>query len=235
MSEVLRYRSERRDPLGSVVGVRWDAATGRLLVLDAQSGVVTTFDRSGGVASSFGRVGHGPGEFEELAGQHGSRAGYNQLALAPAGYIAVNDLGLLHVFDRQGRFVDRIGTGGARAGPFGMRQVTAWSDSTFLYAETGAGLFGSGDQEVRASARLVEVKLDARRLDTTTVALIHNTLRRLPTGVGLPPPDPYGAAYARTWDAAANGVLAMVSFSTTVSVSSGRIDGCSGRTVSGCP
>jgi len=198
-------------PLGLIVGAAWHPAKQRLYVLDAVNQKVMTYGAGGEYLGSFGRRGKGPGDFDELGGAHGSRAGYNQLALLGDDHLVVNDFGLLHVFDGEGRFVNRISTGGALAGPHAIRHLGAISDSTVLFAETGAMRLQSSDREVRTGLQLVEASLRGEAVDTAEWGRMRNTLHRFPSFERMPPRDPYGSYFRRTWDAIPSGVLAIPS------------------------
>jgi hypothetical protein len=198
-------------PLGRVVGAAWNPAQQRLYVLDALNRRVSSYGARGEYLGSFGRGGAGPGEFDELGNGHGSRPVYNQLALLGGNHVVVNDFRVMHVFDGGGRFVGRIGTGGARAGPHAIRHLASFSDSTVLFSETGAMRLETNDRDVRTGLRLMEAFLRQQAVDTARWGRMRNTLYRFPRFEKMPPRDPYGGAFRRTWDAIASGVLAMTS------------------------
>jgi hypothetical protein len=198
-------------PLGRIVGAAWHPRQQRLYVLDAVNQKVMTYGARGEYLGSFGRRGKGPGEFDELGGAHGSRAVYNQLALLGDGHLVVNDFGLLHVFDTAGRFVGRMSTGGVQAGPHAIRHLGAISDSAVLFAETGAMRLQTSDREVRTGLQLVEASLRGEAIDTAEWGRMRNTLHRFPPFERMPPRDPYGSYFRRTWDAIPSGVLAIPS------------------------
>jgi hypothetical protein len=204
-----RIGDERQHPLGRVVGAR-SLDEGHIAVLDGLNSRVTIYDTLGSVVASFGRQGNGPGEFEELGFGHGSRAVYNQLAVTPAGWIAVNELNLLHIFRSDGTFVERMTTGGAHAGPHGVRHLAPVSDSSFLFARTGAMEVGS-DSTSRAALSLYEVVVRGTTLDTVYVGRLDNTLVRFRPPDPFPARDPYAGMYRRTWDALPDGILVAAS------------------------
>jgi hypothetical protein len=210
LAVVSRIGNEEQHSLGSIVGVR-SLDSRRVAVLDGINSNVSVFDTSGRFASSFGRQGYGPGEFEELGSGHGSRKVYNQIAVAQVGWIAIKDLNLLHVFSQEGRFVGRIETQGARDGPHGVRHIAAVSDSSFLFARTGAMDYEAADSTSRVSLRIYELFVRATTLDTVYRGRIDNTLVRFRRPDPRPPRDPYASMYRRTWDAQSDGLLATVS------------------------
>jgi hypothetical protein len=205
---------DENDPLGRVVGAAWHPRQQRLYVLDGMNHRVAVYDAGGEHLYAFGRQGKGPGEFDELGGVHGSRTVYNQLGLLGDGHVVVQDFDLLHVFELAGRFVGRTGTNGARAGPLAIRHVAAVSDSTVLFAETGAMRLDTDDREIRTGVRLLKVFLRNGSIDTFEVATMRNSLARLPPFERIPPRDPYGSAIRRTWDGIASGLLAVAPQST---------------------
>jgi hypothetical protein len=198
-------------PLGRVVGAAWHPGQRRLYVLDALNQRVATYDARGAFLGSFGRKGDGPGEFDELGNAHGSRPVYNQLALLGESHLVVNDFRVMHVFDSGGRFIGRLGTGGAQAGPHAIRHLASFSDSTVLFAETGAMRLETSDRDVRAGLRLMETFLRRQAVDTARWGRMRNTLYRFGSFKEMPPRDPYGGYFRRTWDAVGSGVLAITS------------------------
>jgi hypothetical protein len=206
-----RIGDENAHPLGRIVGAAWTPDNDRLFVVDGINGRVSVYGASGAFLSDFGGTGGGPGEFEELGGIHGMRAVYNQAAVLAPGFVAIQDLGLLHVFDLGGGFVHRIATNGARQGPFAVRHLAAFSDSSFLIAENGAMRMDSPDPEVRTRIRLLAATIRAGALDTLEYGSIRSHLARLPASGGVPLSDPYSSDYRRTWDASASGLLSVAS------------------------
>lgn len=201
---------EQRSPLGRVVGAVWHPVARRLYVLDAYNGGVAVFDSAGRRLSSFGRLGGGPGEFEELGGSHGARPVYNQLALLDNGQLGVMELGRLHVFTPDGRFVQRLRVTESDPGPYAVLHVAGFADGV-LFSESGAMHLASDDPGERTVLRLTRASLRAAEIDTATLGTIRNNLHRMPPFTGLPPSDPYLAYYRRTWDAVASGLLVVPS------------------------
>jgi hypothetical protein len=206
-----RIGDENTHPLGRIVGAAWTPENDRLFVVDGINGRVSVYGASGEFLRSFGRTGGGPGEFEELSGMHGMRAVYNQAAVLAPGFVGIQDLGLLHLFDLSGRFVHRIPTNGAQQGPFAVRHVAAFSDSSFLIAENGAMWMEAPDPAVRTRIRLLVATVRAGALDTLEYGYIRSHLARLPASGGVPRSDPYSSDYRRTWDASAPGLLSVAS------------------------
>lgn len=211
------YRPSGRVPtgggvtVGRVVGVAWAPETQEVFVADGFANDVKVFNAEGGVERTIGRRGGGPGEFEEIGGAHGSRPVYNQVATVGPGHVAVQDFRALHVFSADGLFVDRVPTGGALSGPFGVRHLAPWTDSSVLFAETGAMLLEQGASAERRKLRLLEATVRRGRIDTSFWGDVSSSLDRLPPFSGFPPSDAYAWHYARTWDAVP-GLLAVVSF-----------------------
>jgi len=206
----LRIGNEDTHPLGRVMGAAWDPRRGVLYVLDGSNSRVSAYDQRGRWIAAFGRRGLGPGEFEELGPGHGVRPVYNQIAVV-GGNVAVMELDLLHLFDAQGRFLARLRTGVEQAGPHGVRQLAAISDSTLLFPQTGAMRLDAEDREVRTSLRLVRASLRGAALDTAEFGRLRNNLYRMPPFQRIPPGDPFLDLYNRTWDAIPSGVVAATS------------------------
>lgn len=201
---------EGAHPLGRVMGAAWDPRRGTLYVLDGSNSRVSIYDGRGRWVGEFGRHGLGPGEFEELGPGHGVRPVYNQLAVV-GGNVAVMELDLLHVFDVQGRFLARLRTGAAQAGPHGVRQLAAISDSAVLFPQTGAMRLDTEDREVRTGLRLVRASLRGTAVDTAEFGLLRNNLYRMPPFKRIPQGDPFLDLYNRTWDAVPSGLVAVAS------------------------
>lgn len=201
---------EDAHPLGRVMGAAWDAQRGTLYVLDGNNSQVAMYDGHGRWLGAFGRSGLGPGEFEELGPGHGVRPVYNQLAVV-GGRVAVMELDLLHLFDAQGRFLARLRTGEGQAGPHGVRQLAAISDSVVLFPQTGAMRLDTEDREVRTGLRLVRASLRGAALDTAEFGRLRNNLYRMPPFKGVPQSDPFLDLYNRTWDAIPTGLVAVAS------------------------
>jgi hypothetical protein len=202
---------EETSPLGKVVGAAWHPRERRLYVLDAFNGGVSVFDSTGRRVARFGGIGGGPGEFEELGGGHGARPVYNQLALLGDGRIAVMELGRLHVFTADGRFVQRIRVTDSDPGPFAVLHVAGFDGGSVLFSETGAMRMSTDDPAERTALRLVRASLRGEALDTAAFGGIRNNLNRMPPFRGMPPWDPYLAYYRRVWDALPSGLLAVPS------------------------
>jgi hypothetical protein len=202
---------DEASPLGKVLGAAWHPRLARLYVLDAHRGGVTAFDEHGRPALSFGRTGAGPGEFEELGGRGGARSVYNQLAVLADGRIAVMELGVLHIFDPDGRFVQRLRVTESDAGPHAVLHVAAFGDSSVLYSITGAMDIQIADRDHRTALRLVRASPQGRSVDTSAVGLVRNNLNRLPPFDAFPPADPYAEYYRRVWDALPSGMFAVPS------------------------
>lgn len=202
---------DEAQPIGRVIGAAWIPSKERLYVLDGINQRVAIYDATGDYVGSFGRRGEGPGEFEELGAAHGSRLVYNQLSRLGDDHLVVSDLRFLHVFDGAGSFIGRTTTSGARAGPHAIRHVAPISDSTVLFAETGAMQFETSDPEVRTGVRLVETFVRNGTIDTTEWARMRNSLHRFPPFERMPPRDPYGSYFRRTWDAVSPGLLVITS------------------------
>jgi hypothetical protein len=206
----LAIGDEEAAPLGKVMGAAWDARRRVLYVLDGNNSQVAMFDGRGRRLGAFGRPGQGPGEFEELGPGHGVRPVYNQIAIV-GGTVAVMELDLLHLFDAQGRFLARLRTGAGQAGPHGVRQLAAISDSAVLFPQTGAMLLDTDDREVRTGLRLVRASLRGTALDTAEFGRLRNNLYRMPPFKGVPQSDPFIDLYRRTWDAIPGGLVAVAS------------------------
>jgi hypothetical protein len=202
---------EERSPLGRIVGAAWHPRERRLYVLDAYNGGVSVFDSAGVRVASFGRIGGGPGEFEELGGSHGARPVYNQLAVLGDGNLAVMELGRLHVFTPDGRFVQRMRVTESDPGPFAVLHVAGFSARSVLFGQTGAMDLATDERGRRTALRLLRASVRGERLDTAAFGLIRNNLNRMPRFTGLPPSDPYLSYYRRTWDALPSGLLAVPS------------------------
>ncbi|HEV7589414.1 MAG TPA: hypothetical protein VGO40_14965, partial [Longimicrobium sp.] len=201
---------EDAHPLGKVMGAAWDPHRETLYVLDGNNSRVSMYDAHGRWVGAFGRRGLGPGEFEELGPGHGVRPVYNQLAVV-GGSVAVMEFDLLHLFDAQGRFLVRLRTGEAQAGPHGVRQLAAISDSAVLFPQTGAMRLDTDDREVRTGLRLVRASLRGTALDTAEFGRLRNNLYRMPPFRGIPQGDPFLDLYNRTWDAIPSGLVAVAS------------------------
>ncbi|HVG45685.1 MAG TPA: hypothetical protein VM890_13185 [Longimicrobium sp.] len=201
---------EDAHPLGRVMGAAWDARRGVLYVLDGSNSRVSMYDGRGRWVGAFGRSGLGPGEFEELGPGHGVRPVYNQIAIV-GGSVAVMELDLLHLFDTQGRFLARLRTGEGQAGPHGVRQLAAISDSAVIFPQTGAMRLDTDDREVRTGLRLVRASLRGAALDTAEFGRLRNNLYRMPPFKGVPQSDPFIDLYRRTWDAIPSGLVAVAS------------------------
>jgi hypothetical protein len=205
-----KFADEQEHPLGRIVGAVWHPGQRRLYVLDGLNGGVSVYDSAGERVGGFGRTGGGPGEFEELGGAHGARAAYNQITLLGTRHLAVLESGLLHVFEVDGRFVQRVRTMGEQAGPFAVLQLAGISDRAVLFAKTGAMELGTRERDERTALRLLQASLEGTSIDTAEFGRLRNNLNRLPPFDGFPPPDPYIEYYRRTWDAIP-GVLAVAS------------------------
>lgn len=95
----LAVRAGAMDGPGALSGV-WDLEVGpegQLLVVQTSVGSITVFDSTGQYLRTLGRRGRGPGEFSRL-----SRVGWTRDTLW------VMDIGKLHLFDRQLRYVRTI-------------------------------------------------------------------------------------------------------------------------------
>jgi hypothetical protein len=202
---------EERGPLGKVVGAVWHPRERRLFVLDAFNGGVTVFDSAGRRLFRFGRIGGGPGEFEELGGSHGARPVYNQLALLGDDRIAVMELGRLHVFTTDGRFVQRMRVTDSDPGPFAVLHLAGFSDGSVLFSETGAMRLSTDDPEQRTALRLIRASVAGAEIDTVGFGGVRNYLHRVPRFTGMPPDDPYRVYDRRGWDALPSGLLAVQS------------------------
>lgn len=202
---------EKEAPLGKVVGAAWHPALNRLYVLDAYRGGVTAYDENGRRVLSFGRIGGGPGEFGELGGSHGGRSVYNQLSVLGDGRIAIMELGVLHVFESDGRFVQRMRITQSDAGPHSVLQVAGFSESAALFSVTGAMDFGTDDRDQRTGLRLVRASVRGAALDTAAFGRVRNNLNRMPPFGRVPPRDPYLEYYRRVWDAVPSGLVAVPS------------------------
>lgn len=200
---------EESSPLGKVVGAVWHPRERRLYVLDAYNGGVAVFDSAGRRVGGFGRIGGGPGEFGELGGSHGARPVYNQLALLGDDRIAVMELGRLHVFTTEGRFVQRMRVTDSDPGPFAVLHLAAFADGSALFSETGAMRLATDDRDQRTALRLIRASVDGTEIDTAAFGGIRNYLHRMPRFAGMPPDDPYRVYDRRGWGALPSGLLAV--------------------------
>lgn len=206
-----RIGSEAAHPIGFVAGAAWDPEEGELLVFDGLDGQVSAYGGDGRLLRSFGGSGEGPGEFTEVSSGRGSQTRYNQLALAGREYVIAMDLDHVHIFRRDGTFVTRFAVNHAQAGPLANLHVASLTDTTVLFARTGAMDLSTSIRSRRTSLRLVALHLKEAGWDTVTFGLLRNSLVRLPDFERFPPRDAYRGEFERTWDAISSGLLTTVS------------------------
>ena len=112
-------------PLGQPTGIAFDAASGRLFVVDTSAHRVDVFDRAGALESSFGRRGTGDGEFN-----------YPTLIWrTPQGRLYVTDSLNFRVqsFDERGRFLSKFGGLGDGAGDLPRQKGVATDQYGHVY------------------------------------------------------------------------------------------------------
>lgn len=209
---VQRIGGDASNALGRIAGAAWHEGSHSVFVLDGLNGRVVVFDSSGRYVREFGRLGSGPGEFDEVAGGHGGRTVYNQLAFLDPEHLVVNGFRHVHLFSTNGTFLERLETDGARSGPLGIRHVTPWTPRSVLVSETGAMDLASENAEVRTELRLIELRLENERLTKVPFDRLRNPFVRFWPFDGPLPRDPYGSSYARTWDATNTGLLVALSY-----------------------
>lgn len=198
----LRWRIALDAGIGSVVGVDWDSASGRLWFLDQTTGTVWALDTLGRTRARFGRLGDGPGEF--WFGGFG-RSRLDRLAYLASGLIVVQDARWLQVFDTTGRYLTRTAVDSSPGGSRFEVGVIGVGPSTFITASTGRMALSSQDMDYRTSLDLFRAEYENQQVRIIRLGRARNVFSTLLPFERYPTQQPYRNAFVRTWTATRSG------------------------------
>lgn len=201
------FGNDESHALGRVLGVAWDGV--RLHVLDGMRGVAV-YDTLGHRLSGYAGIGEGPGEMWDQSGSHGSRGGYNQIAVLDGGYVIVYGRDRLHLFDSGGAYIHRVLRGAELDGLFAVRHVAPIDGSRAAVARTGAMASSRADSLLRTERQLIEVAVATDQgLTMRPLAYAYDRYSGdRPLG-RYPARGPYDSWTRRLWDAN-EGILTVV-------------------------